>query len=55
MWILTQQQALSSMFVPSAIPSTDADQSLQQDKERNSGQVHAATLDDLANIALSRN
>ena len=51
----TQQQALSSMYVPSAIPSTDADQSLQQDKEHNSGQVHAATLDDLANIALSRN
>ena len=51
----TQQQALLSMYVPSAIPSTDADQSLQQDKEHNSGQVHAATLDDLANIALSRN
>ena len=49
----TQQQALSSMYVPSAIPSTD--QILQQDKEHNSGQVHAATLDDLANIALSRN
>ena len=51
----TQQQALSSMYVPSAIPSTDADQILLQDKEHNSGQVHAATLDNLANIALSRN
>ena len=51
----TQQQALLSMYVPSAIPSTDADQSRQQDKEHNSGQVHAATLDDLASIALLQN
>ena len=51
----THQHALPNMYVPTAIASADANKSLVQDKEQNCGQDHAATLDDLATIALSRN